>query len=66
MNRASWSGGKETSAEVPAITSSSPDHSGFNMVFVWFPGPFSPIPVGRGEIVGLSEEVRVPGLSKKK
>ena len=25
-NRASWSGGKGTSAEVPAITSSSPGH----------------------------------------
>ncbi|CAN6873522.1 unnamed protein product [Brassica oleracea] len=30
-NRASWSGGKGTSAEVPAITTSSPGHSGFNI-----------------------------------
>ena len=31
FNRASWSGGKGTSAEVPAITTSSPGHSGFNI-----------------------------------
>ncbi|CAN6815013.1 unnamed protein product [Brassica oleracea] len=31
LNRASWSGGKGTSAEVPAITTSSPGHSGFNI-----------------------------------
>ena len=30
-NRASWSGGKGTSAEVPVITTSSPDYSGFNI-----------------------------------
>ncbi|KAL0674055.1 hypothetical protein Bca4012_002036 [Brassica carinata] len=30
-NRASWSGGKGTSAEVPAITTSSPGYSGFNI-----------------------------------
>ena len=55
LNRASWSGGKGTSAEVPAITSSNSGHSGFNMVSVWPPGPSSLVPVGRGEIVGLSE-----------
>ena len=55
MNRASWSGGKRTSAEVSASTSSNPDHSRFNMVSVWPPGPFSPVPVGRSGIVGLSE-----------
>ncbi|WZZ45157.1 hypothetical protein YC2023_041416 [Brassica napus] len=55
LNRASWSGGKGTSAEVPAITSSSFGHSGFNMVSVWPPGPSSPVPVRRGGIVGLSD-----------
>ena len=53
QNRVSWSGGKRTSAEVPAITSSSSGHSGFNMVSVWLPGPSSPVPAGRGGIVGL-------------
>ena len=37
LNRASWSGGIGTSAEVPAITSSRPGHNGFNMVSVWPP-----------------------------
>ncbi|WZZ23672.1 hypothetical protein YC2023_007073 [Brassica napus] len=31
LNRTSWSGGKGTSAEVSAITTSSPGHSGFNI-----------------------------------
>ena len=48
-------GGKGTSAEVPAITSSNPGHNGFNMVSIWPPEPFSSVSVGRGGIVGLSE-----------
>ena len=51
----SMSGGKGTSAEVPAITSSNPGHNGFNMVSIWPPEPFSSVSVGRGGIVGLSE-----------
>ena len=65
-NRASWYGGKGTSAEVSAITSSSPGHSGFNMVFVWSPGPSSSVPVGRGGIVGLSERSEYLDYQKKK
>ncbi|WZZ32020.1 hypothetical protein YC2023_015421 [Brassica napus] len=55
-NRASWSGGKRTSAEMSAITNSNLGHSGFNMVSVWFSGPSSPVPIGCGRIVGLSEK----------
>ena len=43
-----------------------PCHSGFNMVSVWPPGPFSPVPVGRGEIVGLSERSGYLDYQKKK
>ena len=53
-------GGKGTSAEVPAITSSSPGHTGFNMVSsVWSPESFSPVPVERGGIVGCGGIVGV-------
>ncbi|WZY78972.1 hypothetical protein YC2023_025356 [Brassica napus] len=55
LNRTSWSGGKKTSAEVSAITSSSSGHSRFNMVFVWFSGLSLPVLVGCGGIVGVSE-----------
>lgn len=55
-NRTSWSVGKGTSAEMPAITNSNSGHSGFNMVSVWFSGPSSPVPIGCGRIVGLSEK----------
>ena len=58
MNRASWSGGIGTSAEVPAITSSSPGHSGFNIPSV---GALDPL---RG-IVG-NVAAQIPELSKKK
>ena len=62
LNRASWSGGIGTSAEVPAITSSRPGHNGFNMVSVWPPWPAS---------FGWTRwdsrtKVRIPRLSKKK
>ena len=57
---------KGTSAEVPAITSSSPGHSGFNMVSVWPTGPSSLVPVGRGGIVGLSERSGYLDYQKKK
>ena len=66
INRASWSGGKGTSAEVPAIMSSSSDHSGFDMVFVWSPRPFSPVPVKCGGIVELIERSGYLDYKKKK
>ena len=58
LNRASWSGGKGTSVEVSAITTSSPGHSGFNISSV---GALDPL---RG-IVG-NVAVQIPELSKKK
>lgn len=61
----SWSGGKGTSAEVPAVTSSSSGHNGFNMVSVWPPGPSSPVPVGCGGIVGPSEKSGYLDYQKK-
>ena len=45
---------------------SSPGHSGFNMVSVWLSGSFSPVLVGRGGIVGLSEKSRYLDYQKKK
>ena len=66
FNRTSWSAGKGILAEVFAITSSSSGHSRFNMVSVWPPGSSSPVPVGRGRIVGLSERSGYLDYRKKK
>lgn len=65
-SRTSWSGGKETSVEVPAITSSNPNHIRFNMVSVWPAGLFLPVPVEYGGIVGLSERSGYLDYQKKK
>ena len=63
----SWSGGKGTSAEVPAVTSSNSGHNGFNMVSVWPPEHSSPVPVGCGGIVGpISERSGYLDYQKKK
>ena len=58
MNRASWSGGIGTSAEVSAITSSSPGHSGFNIPSV---GALDPLREIAGNVAG-----QIPELPEKK
>ena len=58
FNRASWYGGKGTSAEVSAITTSSPGHSGFNI-------PSAGALDSLREIVG-TVAAQIPELSKKK
>ena len=65
-SRNSWSGGKRTSAEVSAITSSSSGHIGFNMVSVWPVESFLPVPVGYDDIViGTERHIIVRGGVRK-